>query len=94
MENKTTVYQPTLHRPVPLQTRVIVPENYLGQHRATYGGRVVGIASVHVMFMYIVLLDEPLMTDYGVTNAIVCDGANLKNEDGEYAWRLTFEVGK
>lgn len=84
-----TKQNPTLHKPVPMQTRIIVPRQYLGIHRATFGGRVVGIASCNIIFMYIVLLDEPLMLWDEVVNAIVVDGCNLMDEDGVYAWRLT-----
>lgn len=81
-------YEPTLHKSIPLQTRVIVPESYLGPDRESYAGRVVGISFLHVIFMYIVLLDVPVETEYGLTSAICVNGAELMNEQGEYAWRL------
>jgi hypothetical protein len=77
--------QPTLHRPVPLQTRVRIPQDYLG-YEAT--GTVAGIASIHVVFQYIVILDTPHPSDYGVNTAITVGGPQLMNERGEYEWRL------
>jgi hypothetical protein len=80
---------PTLHKPVPLQTRVQIPESYLGPTATSFTGRVVGIASMHVIFTYIVLLDQTLQTDEGPTDAVVVPGSDLMNEGGTYAWRLT-----
>lgn len=81
-------YEPGCHKPVPLQSRVILPLHYLGPNRESYSGRVVGISSVQVVFTYIVLLDVPIETEYGLTNAICVGGAELMNEQGEYEWRL------
>lgn len=47
---------PTLHKDVPLQTRVRVDAQYLGKEVT---GTVAGIASIHVIFHYIVILDQP-----------------------------------
>ena len=80
--------EPTLHKPVPLQTQVIVPLHYLGPDRESYQGRVVGIASMHIIFTYIILLDVPVETEYGLTSAITVGGPELMNASGEYAWRL------
>lgn len=81
-------YEPGLHKPVPLQTRVIVPEHYLGPNRESYAGRVVGISSLHVVFSYIVLLDSPIETEYGLTSALCIGGGELMNEKGETEWRF------
>jgi hypothetical protein len=78
---------PTLHKPVPLQTKVKVPKTYTGgEDEAT--GRVVGIAMMHVIFTYIVLLDQPLQTEDGLTEAFTIPGSQLMDLDGNYAWRL------
>ena len=81
-------YEPALHKSIPLQTRVIVPENYLGSDRDSYAGRVVGISALHIIFTYIVLLDVPVETEYGLTSAICVSGTELMNEQGKYEWRL------
>jgi len=86
--DKPNVLSPTLHKPIPLQTRVVVPELYLGPNQKSYRGKVVGISSQHVIFTYIVSLDCAIQTEYGVTTAITVDGANLMDENGQYAWRL------
>jgi hypothetical protein len=86
---KNNTLQPTLHKPVPLQTRVIVPVQYLGADKHNFKGIVAGIATVHVIFTYIILLDEPIVTNDGLTSAIIVDGPNLMDEDGVYAWRLS-----
>lgn len=81
-------YEPALHKPIPLQTRVSIPKNYIGPDRESYAGRVVGISSLHIIFTYIVLLDVPVETEYGLTSAVCVSGAELMNEQGEYEWRL------
>lgn len=74
--------EPTLHKPIPLQTRVTV-EVYGKQHLGTIGG----IASMHVIFTYIVVLDEPYEDpDYGLTSAIVIHGPMCRGLNGEH-WR-------
>lgn len=65
---------PTLHKPVPMNTRVALPEEWLGRHVT---GTVVGIASIHVVFQYIVLLDSPIVSEYGEQKAVVCGGPQL-----------------
>jgi|SRR5690349_18160768 len=81
------MYQyPTMHRPVEMNTEVIVPETYLGYEAR---GRVVGIASIHVIFSYIVLLDQTHKdSDYGRIQAITVGGSHLKNLNGEYQWKF------
>lgn len=78
------VPQPTLHKPVPMNTRVVIPALYAGEERR---GTVVGIAFVHVVFSYIVLLDEPVDTPYGSQRAITVPGGDLTGEDGSN-WML------
>jgi hypothetical protein len=77
--------KPSLHKPVPMESRVIVPKHYLD--RDDVKGTVVGVASMHVIFTYIVLLDEPIDTEYGTCRAIVVNGPELRGENGE-DWRL------
>jgi len=75
---------PTLHEPIPMGTRVIVPAAYCGAPKV---GTVVGIASCHVIFHYIVLLDEPHETCLGLVRAVSVSGCDLRGELGE-DWRL------
>jgi len=62
-------------------TKVIVPAGYAAIEAVT--GTVVGIASLHVIFSYIVLLDSPLQTEYGEWKAIVVHGPSLETPDGK-----------
>lgn len=82
-----SILTPTLHKPVPLQIRVKVPGIYIGDSTSEATGRVVGIASMHVIFTYIVLLDKTVETAEGPTDAVVVPGSELMNEEGVYAWR-------
>ena len=68
--------QPTLHKPIPMEARVIVPH-------IDRVGTVVGISSMHVVFTYIVLLDEP----WEDQRAVVAHGPLLEGEDGSN-WRI------
>jgi hypothetical protein len=77
---------PTLHKDVPLQTRVRVDAQYLGKEVT---GTVAGIASLHVVFQYIIILDAPHQHDGETYTAITALGSHLMNEEGVYAWRLT-----
>lgn len=75
------IYTPTMHKPIPMGTRVRLVKdsgfpNNLGM------GEVVGIASMHVIFNYIVLFDEPFQTEYGTHRAISVMGTLLEKEDG------------
>lgn len=80
-------YEPGLHKPVPMNARVRIPEHYLGRGKRDTG-TVVGIAAIHVVFSYIILLDEPIETEYGQTRALSIGGAQLESEDGLTHWRL------
>jgi len=82
-----TTYQPTLHKPIRMNSRVIVPEMYLGENRKSYSGTVVGISMQHVIFTYIVLLDEPSTYDGEEIKAIVVPGPDLRGADGT-DWRI------
>lgn len=74
---------PALHRPVPMNSRVLVPSNYLGRPEADLASRtgtVVGISSMHVIFTYIVLLDIPYNDpDYGEMKALAAPGSELES---------------
>lgn len=83
-------FHPTLHKPVPMNSRVFIPDYYIideiSDNQRRLGGTVVGIANIHVIFTYIVLLDEPIQTEYGEFKAVVVNGAELEAEDGTN-WR-------
>jgi hypothetical protein len=51
-------------------------------------GIVGGIASIHVVFHYIVILDEPHVCDGETYTAITVIGSHLMDEAGVYRWRL------
>lgn len=78
--------EPALHKSVPMGARVRVPPHYHG-HVAT--GTVVGIASLHVVFIYIVLMDEPFPSEFGECRALTVGGSELESEDGTVNWRLS-----
>lgn len=84
--SKIMKYEPALHKAVPMQARVRFPELYLGPGKRNTG-TVAGIAALHVIFTYIVLLDEPIKTEYGLTSAISIGGSELESEDGLTNWR-------
>jgi hypothetical protein len=73
---------PTLHKPIPMNTRVSIP-----MLNGSFG-RVVGIASMHVIFCYIVLLDDHLEINDEVVSAVSISGTELVSEDGKTNWRL------
>lgn len=76
--------EPTLHKPIPMESRVLVPAHYCGVVKS---GTVVGIASCHLIFNYIVLLDEPHNTEFGTIRAVSVAGSLLTGTDGSH-WRL------
>ena len=88
--------QPTLHKPIPMNTRVRLPRYFSDPFRTPIFGTVVGISSIHeiqadpFIFTYIVLLDVPLTISYGVVKAVVVSGPELESEDGKTNWRLIF----
>lgn len=77
--------KPTLHKPVPMGARVRIPRHYLGKEAT---GTVWGISMVHVVFVYIVILDDPYFGEHGETRAVTCTGPELESEDGKTNWRL------
>ena len=81
---------PTLHKPIPMNTRVRVVKDFWGSgiQENQFVGTVVGIASMHVIFIYIVLLDTPALDpDFGEIRAIPIGGSGLESEDGLTNWR-------
>jgi hypothetical protein len=78
------IYQPTLHKPVPMGVRVKVKAPHVKNEA---WGEVVGIASIHVIFTYIILLDEPFVSSYGIIRAVSVNGTDLEG-DGGCNWRL------
>lgn len=80
------VIQPTLHKPVPMNARVVVPVS-AGLYHQPLTGKVIGICSYHVIFIYIVLLDTPINNGYGEMSAVPVPGSLLESPDGSN-WRL------
>lgn len=77
---------PTLHKPVPFGTNVVLPE-YFSTSGERLTGVVAGIAFLHVLATYIIILDHPIQTEYGETKAVVVNGPELESPDGTN-WRL------
>ncbi len=74
---------PTLHKSIPMGARVVLPEHYLGLKQGKLReGEVVGVASCHVIYFYIVLLDVPVESPYGVLKAMSVPGTELVGTDG------------
>ena len=69
-----------------MNSRVALPEEWLGRHVT---GTVVGIASIHVVFQYIVLLDTPIVSEYGEQKAVVCGGPQLTCLETGKDWRFS-----
>lgn len=74
--------KPAFHRPIPLETRILIPKGTISDKDRT--GIVVGIATKHVIFTYIVLLDEgsEFVDSDGVHRAINFPGNLLHEIDG------------
>lgn len=68
-----------------MNTRVRIPDSYLGRKAF---GTVVGVSSMHVIFHYIILLDEPFQAEFGEIRALTVIGSELTSEDGSQDWRL------
>lgn len=85
--------QPQYHKEVPMGSHVLVPDNHhkifdkeTGEKKKL-SGKVSGISSYGVVFTYIVILDEPMPTEYGPMKAISVHGPLLVGVDGKH-WRL------
>lgn len=87
----TNPLQPTLHKPVPMNSRVRLPLEWCPGPAVGIPakGTVVGIASVHVVFQYIVLLDTPIISEYGQQRAVVCGGPQLTCLETGKDWRFS-----
>ena len=79
---------PTMHKPVPINSRVKIPNYYSKDKNKNFFGTVVGISSMHVIFTYIVLLDEFLESEFGDLKAVVVHGTELESEDGLTNWKI------
>jgi hypothetical protein len=85
--------QPTLHKPVSFDTRVRLPDYISKNKENPIFGTVVGIASINVIFTYIILLDEPLESswlepEFKQVKAVIMPGTELVSEDGLTNWKL------
>ena len=84
--------EPAFHRPIPMESRVILPKYYSKERLL---GTVVGVAYADVLFMYIVLLDKPIKFPAqttgpvftGPVRAVTVSGCELLAEDGTN-WRI------
>lgn len=80
-----THYTPTLHNPIPMGTKVKIPDHYLKEKGVT--GVVAGISSIHVIFIYTVILDREVSSTYGNIRVLCVPGTELEGLDGEN-WRI------
>lgn len=67
-------------------SRVKIPEHYHNEPHELWG-EVQGVSSAHLLWTYIVLLDEPLTTGFGTVRAVAVPGPELEGEGG-INWRL------
>lgn len=82
---KMSELKPGMHKSIPMGTKVIVPETYgLGKK---VSGRVAGIASFHIIFHYIIILDKPIKAYNETWEAVVVPGTELESIDGKN-WKL------
>lgn len=86
------MYQPTLHKPVPLGSDVVIPVGPYNGSDKPRTGKVVGISSTHVLFHYIVLLDDgcEYHDGYGTHKAVSVIGTALEKPGGGN-WKLDNE---
>ena len=78
------MYEPTMHKMVPMNSRVWIPWQHFGK---PVSGTVVGISSYHDIFNYIILLDISVPTPYGDIRAASVPGTELVGIDGRN-WKL------
>lgn len=67
--------QPQLHAAIPMESRVQVDASI---HLMAPTGTVIGVASMHVIFIYIVFLDQTLLIDDEWVRAITVPGSQLQ----------------
>lgn len=81
------MYEPTMHKPVPMGAEVIIPVGPFSDRIRK--GKVAGISFIHVIFNYIVILNDgdEYETEYGTQKAISVPGPTLEKPDGGN-WRL------
>ena len=71
--------EPTMHKPIPIGTKVKTHESIAGG----VTGTVAGISFIHIIFGYIIILDKPYKdTPYGEVKAITVPGTLLYDMDG------------
>jgi hypothetical protein len=80
-----SMLQPTLHKPVPLGSSVRIIETGSLNGKT---GIVAGIAWQHVIFVYIIILDEPIQTKEGLTLAVTLPGTLLQSTVDGSDWKL------
>ena len=71
----TRKYKPSMHEDFDVGLRVVVGREV---HPGLLTGTIAGIASMHVMFTYIVLLDTPIPMDGETWSAITVSGCSLR----------------
>jgi len=83
MENRDI--RPTMHRDIPIGTRVrTIKETLPKDVTEELVGEVQGVASVNLFFVYIILLDRPYDLPYfGPCRCMAISGLLLEGEDGE-----------
>ncbi len=66
------ILTPTLHAPIPMESKVKFREDAGLKELSGRTGRVVGIAFKHVIFAYVVLMDGPPIEVDGENHRAVC----------------------
>ena len=66
--------KPTLHPEFAMGSYVTINDG----HHSTMHGVVSGVAQVGVIFNYIIILDNPIETEFGVVEAVSIPGVALK----------------
>lgn len=86
-ESVISALTPSMHKPVPMGARVKIPPYYFNADKEIWG-TVEGVSWKHVIFIYIVVLDERIETDdLGSIKAVTVSGPELEGEDGLH-WRV------
>lgn len=73
---------PSMHKPIPMGTRVSHKTGY-GTGYPDFTGTVVGIASIHAIYHYIVALDLGIVVDGEIHTALSVPGTLLVGTDGK-----------
>ena len=76
---------PTMHKPIPMMTRVLLPD-YVFNSRSY--GNVVGVSSQGVFFTYIIELDKEIfIEDVGNVLFVSISGLELRDSEGN-SWNI------